>query len=144
MQAGDFGSQIAEILDSAHGVQFGLKRLQPFFVDCGNIHARGVIVADLLGIRIAVGGSRSFLENLPQNRPVSLIEFAEPAPGSFVGRYRIVFQPGSAGVLIEVVARIGLLIDSREIEAGRGFQIAGILRAERRGEQQDRERYAGR
>ena len=127
MQAADFGAEVAQVFDGADAVEFRLQRLQAFFVDGGYIHAGSVIVADLLRVRVAIGGDGGFIENLPENRPVSLLEFAETAPGRLVGRYRIVLQPGAAGVLVKVFAGIGLLIDGREIEAGRGFQIAGFL-----------------
>src|SRR5665213_2130811 len=97
----------------------GLERLQPFLLTPLLIHAGAVIVADLLrvGIVLSGGNGGSLIQNLAENRPVSLSQFAESAPACLIGGYGIVLQPVPAGVLVKIIAGIRRAVDRREVES---------------------------
>src|SRR5579883_3429141 len=128
MQMPDDCREILRALHGANAIELRLDGSKTFAVDGFLMHAGGVVIADFLVIRIRAGGGRGAFENLVENLAIALGEFAEPAPCRLVRRDRVVFQPGSAGVLVEVVARIGGPVDGSQIEPANGRRGAMILR----------------
>ncbi len=91
------------------------------------VHAGGKVVAILLFKR-ALGACGRRVQFLPQQVAVALAEQREgPRPAHLVGGNGIVLDPVAAGVLVEIRAGIGGLVDGREIEAldGRGWRGFG-------------------
>ncbi len=131
MQARYLAGEVAEILHRANAVEFRLKRRNSLLIDGVYVHAGSVVVANLLGIGVAIGRRGGFLEDPAQNGPITLRELAEPSPRGLVGWYRIVLQPGSARVLVEVIAGVGTFVDRGKIEPGGSLQVRRILRQER-------------
>ena len=80
VQPGDFLGEVAGVFDGVNPIEFGLDGLKPFLIDGGFIHAGKIVVADFLRIGIPRGGGGGLLENLAEDRLVTLVEFAETAP----------------------------------------------------------------
>ena len=119
-------SQLLLVAERIDGVQSGLERRYTLLVGELGIHARGVEVAIFLFQRcpLSIRVRRGF--QLAIEKPViSLSELIELAPADLVGRYRILFLPVAAGVLIEVGAGISCLVDGGQVETLLGLRLGG-------------------
>src|SRR5437899_814270 len=107
MQMGDLGRELGLVRQLAYTIEFARQPGEPALLDALLVHARGVIIADLAGDRIApgLGLGRSF-QDLAERLLVALVKFVEASPARLIGRYWIVFQPRAAFILVEILARI--------------------------------------
>jgi ferrochelatase len=108
------------IRDGPDAVEFRFERRGASLFDGGGIHAGGVGVADLLIHRAAAGplGSR-VLQYSEQHFFVAIAHLREAGEARPVGRQRIAGDPATAGVLIEIDARVGRLVHGRRVQAAR-------------------------
>ena len=106
-------------------IEVGLQRFRSEFFDGRLIHAGGVEIADLLFVRRALGiADGGLFEDVLKNGAIAVVDQRQDSPAGLVGRNRVLGHPGSAGVLVEVLARIGGQIhvggaESRERLRGR-------------------------
>src|SRR6185312_241745 len=110
--------EIAEVGERGDPVERRLQRRRAARVDARFIHAAGVVVADLLRVRVA--RLRRVLEDLAETGFVLLLQPFGDAPRGAIGRDWLVLRPPAAGVGIEVGAGIGAAIEQGEIETGLG------------------------
>src|SRR6185437_12006420 len=131
LQAGDLGGELGGGLDAGEQIELGLEGLGAGGIDRGLVHAGGVVVADLLGDGVFLGGvGAGVLENLVKGFAVALDQLGEGAPLDLIVGDGMLRHPGAASVLVEVLAGIGGGINGREIGAGglgrgRGRTTAG-------------------
>ena len=129
MQAGDLRDQGLLRLDGGDPLQLGLQRVETPRLDSRLVHAGGVKVTDhplhpaTPGVR-----RRRFLENLPQDREVALLQLAAAPPGPPVGRDRVALHPRAAGVLVEIDAGIDAGVERRLVDAAPGNRL-GVRRS---------------
>ena len=103
--------------DGGDAVQLRLERRDAQLVDCGRVHARGVLVADFLLVRAARGRGRGgLLQYLPEVQAIQLKKLGEAAVGGLIGGQRIALEPAIAAVLVKVVAGVHGLVDQGGIE----------------------------
>ena len=114
------GQQRGQILRRLHGrdlIEIRLQRLGAEPVDGGLVHTGAEVVADLLLVRVAAGGLfGKLVENSPKELLIVLIKLAVDAPARLVGGDGIVLHPSTAGVLVEIDARIGGFIHGGDVE----------------------------
>ena len=108
------------VVPCGDGLERRLNRLRAKLVGQIHIHAGGKVVAVLLLQRSLRSVGRS-LQFLVEQVVVALGQLVEPSPSRLVRRNRVVLLPVAAGVLIEVGAGIGRLVDRRKVEADRLF-----------------------
>src|SRR6185437_1731647 len=115
-------SEGRELLDAGevvNGLEVGLQWLGAELVEDLGVHAGSEVIAVLL-LERAPGSIRSRDEVLVEEIVVIVGKFGETAPRGAVGGDGIVLVPTAAGVLEEVLAGIGGLVDGVDIE-GDGF-----------------------
>ena len=132
------GSDVDEVglvLDGGDAVEFGLERIESLGVGGLFVHAGAVVVADFLvdgaAIRAAGGG---FLQNSSQRDEIAFVEFGEADPLGLVGGDFRILEPVAAGVLVEVDARVGGLIDGLDAEAGGHLVVRRLGEGDKGGE----------
>ena len=104
--------------------EFWLHRFAALCVGRFLVHARAVKVSNLLRDRIPSRCSqRRFLQNVPHRVLVALVEFDKAEPRRLVSRNLSVLHPAPAGVLIEISARVGCLIDVVDAETLRACRF---------------------
>jgi hypothetical protein len=125
-----------------HGVDVGQKRLdrrQPERVDARLVHARAVVVGDLLldaPLR-PVLPDRHLVEDRLQLVLGRLPRRPAPAPARHRGGDRIGGPPGAVRIVVEVAARIDALIHVAHVHAAQMIRVAERRRAPQRQKQQD-------
>ncbi len=126
MKNDDFAQQLLFGLQSGDGVEVSFDRRDAALFDSGGIHAGREEIADLArhGVALRVVGRRLF-EDVVERLAVPLGELVEAAPGRLVGWDRILCEPGSAGVLVEVDARVGFAVEGVDVETGGRFRLRG-------------------
>src|SRR6266849_2483889 len=140
---------LLRILQRVDGGEALPERLQGGGLGLLLVHAGGVEVADLLHVGIhgvALSGG-VLLQDVPQEQLVALVHCVEAArPPRLVGRDGIGPHPAAAGVLVEVVARVGgrihrALVHGREgrrsgcgLRGSRGRARSGCRRTRGQGE----------
>src|SRR5262249_24521235 len=110
--------QAGLVLQPVDAVELGFEDGDTFLVDGIFIDAGGVVVADLLLVRRAIGGFAGVLQNAAKYQTVALRQLAQPAPDPLVGRDRVVLFPSTAGELIEVHAGISALVQGGDLGVG--------------------------
>ena len=111
---------IRHAVDSGNARQFRLKRLRSGRVDCREVHAARIEVADLLFVRARPSlGVHRVIENLPQVLLVLVRQLRERAPARILRGNRIGLHPPAHGELVEVVARFAGCVEIRSVEAPR-------------------------
>jgi len=104
--------ELVRVVERGDAIERGLERVEAIFLDEPGIHAGGVEVA-VLFLQRTFGGIRRGVELLPEVVAVALAQQREGAgPADLVGGNGIVLDPVAAGVLVEVGAGVGVLIDS--------------------------------
>src|SRR5947209_9881038 len=112
-------------LESSNAVQLRLQRSDAFALNGSFIHAGGIKIANLLLFRTAVGAAYgSFIENAPQDKTIALRQFSIAAIVGLVARNRVLLEPSTAGILVEVHAGIGVLVYQRRVKP---FQLQHFL-----------------
>ena len=107
------------IFDFGDAVELRLERRDSFLIDRLLVHARGIVVADLLHHRTALRIiRRRFFENVVQYREIVLVDLREAVPRRIIRRNGIVLDPVAAGELIEVHTRIGGFVEVGNIKLG--------------------------
>ena len=93
----DQRGQLGFALKRGNAVELGLERRDALAVYRRSIHARGVLVADLLFVDGA-GACRIgfFLENLLEMEPVELVELGKAAVRGLISGQRIALEPALA------------------------------------------------
>src|SRR5580658_3272436 len=118
MQAGEHSGQLFRRLHGCDPVEIWPQRPGAEAVDGGFIHASAKVIADFLLVGVAATGLPGELgENAPEELLVVPIELAVDAPTRLVSRDRIVLHPSTAGVLVEVDARVGGLVHGGDVES---------------------------
>src|SRR5438046_2242223 len=93
------------VRDGIDPLELGLQGLESLVIHCLLIHARLVIVTDLLVHSVALGiVSRRLLKNLFRNQAIAFSQLIESSPAALIRRNRIVLDPIPADELIEVIA----------------------------------------
>ena len=108
-----------ELAGRRHGADFLQQRIErrdPFRVDRLLVHARRVVVADLLRLGIASARGGGALQNGFERLVVAILQLVEPPPARTIGGNRVVRDPAAAGELEEVGARIGAPIQRVELQ----------------------------
>ena len=129
--------QLTRIRKSSNCRPCRFNRRDALFIHKVSIHARRIKIAVLL-LQRTFRILRRRVQFLPQEIPVAFPEQRERTrPAHLVGRNRIVLDPVAARVLIKVRARVGGLVDRREIKAlalgrCRGFLVLGLCRLRQR------------
>src|SRR5689334_6222169 len=101
----DFGGKLAFVFEVLEAIEFRLERRKSLRVESLLVHTSGVIIADLLRVGVAIGsGLCGLFQNLMEGFAIALRQFVEAAPMRLVGWDRIGFHPGTARVLVEVLA----------------------------------------
>ena len=125
--------QFVGVLQAGDALQRRFQRRKTLFLHQIGVHAGGKVVAVLL-LKSAFGGAGCRVQLLPQQVAVALAQQREgPRPAHLIARNGVVLDPVAAGVLVEVRAGIGGLVDGGEIEAHdgrgrRGFAGVGLRR----------------
>ena len=113
-------------LQTGDALQLRQQRLGAKLLNGCLVHARRVVVADLLGHGIARGaGFRRFFQNRSQLRAVFVLELAVRAPTRLVRRNRILLDPTAARVSVEIHARVNGSIHCGNIEHRCGRRVLG-------------------
>jgi hypothetical protein len=95
-------------LDCVDALQLRVERFDAELVDGRLVHAGGIKVADLLvhGGALRIVG-RSLVQDSAEYSAIAIRQHVEGSPRGLVGGDGIVGHPGSAGVSIEIDARVG-------------------------------------
>src|SRR3954454_12018955 len=97
MEVRDHWRKIVFAPDPRNAIKRGRKRRESFLFDRSLIHAGGVVIANLLINRAALGIiHRRFLENVAQDKAIALREFGVAAIRALVRRNRILLEPSAA------------------------------------------------
>ena len=127
MDVSDFFDQCGLVLRLSNAIELRFHRGDAFGVDRFLVHTGSVEVADLLVDGIAAGATGfGFFEDAAIDVFVALIEFDKADPLSLVGRNLGILDPVAAGVLVEIDAGVGGLVDVVEAEAGRRLGGGGL------------------
>ena len=85
VQVGDFFGDLRLVLEVADAVQFRLERREASGVDSLFVHAGGVVIADLLGGGVAIGGGLGgVFQDLVQDLAVPFGQLTEASPHGLV------------------------------------------------------------
>ena len=145
MQADQFGDYVRHMRPwRVMRSSSGLIGRDAALVDGGGVHAGGVSIADLLIERAALlahhGGA---LQNVEQDLFVVVAQFGEAAPARTVGRQRVVGNPVSAGVLVEIHAGVDGLVHGGRIQAGGSLRLRKRAARTEEGDQSKEESHSG-
>src|SRR6266516_155534 len=110
VEVGDENRQVVGVDERVDGGEIVAERREPLRFDGRVVHAGGVVVGGLLPIRFSRVRWRGF-KNAAEEEKVALLHFLEAADRAAVGGDRVLRDPAAAGVLIEVLARIGRLVE---------------------------------
>src|ERR1035438_2298096 len=95
------------------------------FLDRALVHARRVVIANLLLDGAVLSGRLCLVEEVAQDVEIVLVQLVEATPSCLVCRNGIVLHPIAARILVEIRAGIDSLVDGRQIEVG---NLLGKLR----------------
>jgi hypothetical protein len=119
--ANDGGQLRLATVAVAHAVDLVQQRLdrgQPLLLDQVGIHAGGIVVADLLLVRRALGSARRGLgHDAIQRLRVDVGQRVELVHTRLIRWNRMVRRKLSAGKFIEIITRIHALIERRRVKA---------------------------
>ena len=121
VKAGEEAGQVCHMAERSNGSEVLLERRGSPPLDPRLVHAGRVVVADLF--RGGLAARCRHLEHAAQYLVVTLLQLVEAAPARAIGRKRIPREPGAAGKLEKVSARIDGAVHRGEVEprlAGRG------------------------
>jgi hypothetical protein len=111
--------------DGGNRIQLRAKRRQAALIRRRLVHASSVEIADLPSERIALRRGGCAFENAVEQVEVVLVELAIDIPTRLVRGNGILLFPSSAGILIQIDARVDRLVQRSQIQAGavgqRGF-----------------------
>ena len=115
--AGVIGGQVTQGTQGGDGLELRLERLRAELVDAVGVHAGAKVVAILL-LQGRLRRLRRGLQLAVQGVKVVVGKLVEAAPAHLIGGDGVLLHPVAAGVLVEVLTRVGRLIDRGEIEDG--------------------------
>ena len=138
MQRGDGSEQLWPRLECIDPRKLWLDWLVTVGIDGGLVHAGLKVVADLLLDRCAVGSLGVLLQDAPEKLLILIRKLRVDVPCGLVGGNRVQLLPSTAGVLIEVHARVDAAIHAGEIKRRRVRHLrerlwCGLLRETGRG-----------
>src|ERR1700735_657624 len=106
VQARERSNQFSTRLEAVDRLQSAQRRLVAQRIDGCGVHARGVVVANLLLDGSPVGSLGVSLQDAPQELLIVIAELGVNAPPSLVSGDGIILHPAAAAELIEVRAGV--------------------------------------